>query len=513
MTYQNPVISGFHPDPSICRVGEDYYLVTSSFEYFPGVPLFHSRDLLNWRQIGNVLTRKSQLDFQKWSPSGGIFAPTLRHHEGTFYMVTTNVSGGGNFYVQTNDIAGDWSDPIWLEQGGIDPSLFFDDDGKVYLTSSWGKGWPSPPEILLEHEYWGIQQSEIDLQTGKCLTEPKVIWHGTGGRYPEGPHLYKMHGKYYLMIAEGGTERGHMITLARSDSPWGPWESCPHNPILTNRSLQSPHQALGHGDLVEAHDGSWWMVCLGIRPQGNPETAHLGRETHLVPVKWNAQGWPVVGDQGVLRQHSPLPEFPLHSWPAAEQEDFRGPDLHPKWVTLGHAPGGMYSLAERPGSLRLQGNAKCLDDGQGVAFLGTAQTQYTCDVSVHLDFVPLSEGEEAGITVWMNPQHHYDLLITLKNGARVACLRKRIDDLIVNTAGVALQEGPVTLKIQALPEKYTFLVMQPGTAEHVVGSGVPRYLSPEVAGGFTGVMLGLCATGNGKGQMPPAYFSKFRSQG
>ncbi|GGJ43249.1 glycoside hydrolase family 43 protein [Deinococcus roseus] len=506
MTYTNPVISGFYPDPSICRVGEDYHLVTSSFEYFPGVPLFHSRDLVNWRQIGHVLTRQSQLEFPRWSASGGIFAPTLRYHDGTFYMITTNTSGQGNFVVHTQDIHGEWSDPVWIEQGGIDPSLFFDDDGTVYLSTSWSKGWPVPEDIDPDGAYWGIQQSVIDLKTGKRLSEPRVVWSGTGGRYPEGPHLYKIQGKYYLLMAEGGTERGHMITLGRSDSPWGPFESCPHNPILTHRSLYSPFQALGHGDLVEAHDGSWWMVCLGIRPQGNPETAHLGRETFLAPVHWTEEGWPVVGNSGRLGKINKSPDLPAHPWPEAEKAEFAGPQLDLKWVTLGHPREGMVSLSERPGALRLQGNALGLQDGPGVAFVGQRQQHYACNVSVHLDFDPQNEGEEAGITVWMNLQHHYDLYVTRQDGKRVVVLRKRIDDLM-SCKAVPVQDGPVQLKINASPEVYQFSVQQ-GTAEQTVGSGVARYLAPEVAGGFTGVVLGLFASGNG--QMPAAFFEGYQ---
>ncbi len=165
MQYTNPIIPGFHPDPSICRVGEDYFLVTSSFEYFPGVPLFHSRDLVHWRKIGHVLTRPSQLPADPWRPSGGIYAPTLRYHGGTFYMITTNTSTGGNFYVHTQDPYGEWSDPVWVKQGGIDPSLFFDDDGRVYLTSTAEVPSPLPAESDPATPFFGIQQSEIDIAT------------------------------------------------------------------------------------------------------------------------------------------------------------------------------------------------------------------------------------------------------------------------------------------------------------------------------------------------------------
>ena len=214
MTFTNPIIAGFHPDPSICRVGQDYFLVTSSFEYFPGVPLFHSRDLVHWRQIGHVLTRPSQLPFAHWQPFGGIFAPTIRYHDGTFYMITTNMSGGGNFYVHARDPLGEWSDPAWVDQGGIDPSLYFDDDGRVYLTSTETLHFPLPDEIDPAAPLWGIQQSEIDITIGRLLTEPRRILAGTGGRSPEGPHLYTR----YLAPEVAGLFRGVFFALYASGS-------------------------------------------------------------------------------------------------------------------------------------------------------------------------------------------------------------------------------------------------------------------------------------------------------
>ena len=251
--YNNPVIPGFHPDPSVCKVGDDFYLVTSSFEYFPGVPVFHSKDLVNWEQIGHCLTRESQLNLNKSRASGGIYAPTIRYNKGLFYMITTNVSKG-NFIVYTKDPAGEWSDPVWLKQTGIDPSLYFEGD-KCYLTSNPGNT---------------IYLSEINPLTGEQLTGSRAIWSGTGGRYPEAPHIYKKDGWYYLMISEGGTEYAHKVTIARSRNIDGPYESNPSNPILTHMNVNAqnnPIQGTGHADLVQANDSSWWMVCLAFRPQ------------------------------------------------------------------------------------------------------------------------------------------------------------------------------------------------------------------------------------------------------
>lgn len=282
--YKNPILSGFHPDPSICRVGDDFYLVNSSFEFFPGVPIFHSRDLINWKQIGHCLTRNSQLPLEKAGISQGIYAPTIRYNDGTFYMITTNISDKGNFIVHTKDPAGEWSEPVWLEQKGIDPSLYFE-NGRCYLTSN--------PDNM-------IYLYEIDLKTGKQLSESKALWAGTGGRYPESPHIYKKDNWYYLLISEGGTEYGHKVTIARSRNIDGPYDSNPANPILTHANLNAqtnPIQGTGHGDLVQAGDGSWWMVCLGFRPQSGLHHM-LGRETFLAPVRWDKDAWPVVNGNG-----------------------------------------------------------------------------------------------------------------------------------------------------------------------------------------------------------------------
>ena len=510
MQFTNPIIPGFHPDPSICRVGQDYFLVTSSFEYFPGVPLFHSRDLVHWRQIGHCLTRPSQLPLAHVRPSGGIFAPTIRYHSGVFYMVTTNITDGGNFFVHTRDPFGAWSDPIWLDQSGIDPSLYFDDDGRVYLTSNWFAGFPLPDEIDPAIASWGIQQSQIEITTGERLTEPQRIWAGTGGRFPEAPHLYKIGSHYYLLIAEGGTELGHMVTIARSETPWGPWESCPHNPILTHRSYHSPIQALGHADLIESHDGSWWLVCLGVRPRGNPPCYHLGRETFLAPVTWDAQGWPQVGENGRIRVQMEAPRLTQVVWPInTARDDFDGPDLAVGWNFLGNPHDQDWSLADRPGTLRLLGNAARLDDGPPVAFIGRRQAHFACYVGASLDFVPVADGEEGGLTIWMNPQHHYDLFVSQQDGQRYVAVRRRIGSLAAVVAREPLADGAATLTIGADAQTYTFGCAIGQAEQHTLATGETRYLATEVAGGFTGVYFALYATGNGKMSRSPAFFDWF----
>lgn len=502
MRYTNPVIPGFYPDPSICRVGEDYYLVTSSFEYFPGVPIFHSRDLVHWKQIGHCLTTAQQLPLEKIGSSGGVYAPTIRYHQGRFTMITTNVNAGKHFVVTADDPAGAWSNPIWIDERGVDPSLFFDDDGTVYFT------WANHPKIY---------QAVLDIETGKLLTEPKVIWTGTGGRYPEAPHLYKIGGKYYLLIAEGGTEYGHMITLARSDSPFGEYEPCPHNPILTHRNRGSHAiQGTGHGDLVQAHDGSWWMVFLAFRVLAEYQNYHhLGRETFLAPVQWDDDGWlHVYHDAGIEQEMvvegSGLPVHVARIEPVRDNFDHAKLDFH--WNFLRNPRPADWSLTERPGWLRLRGSAVTLNDADSPAFVGRRQQHFTCQASTRLDFAPTREGDEAGLTVLMNEQHHYEIAVTQREGRRCVIVRRRIGDLSAMVAQQPIPDSLVTLHIHAEPTRYTFLYALDGQTPHVVATGAARYLSSEVAGGFTGVYLAMYATGTVQPASTPADFDWFDYQ-
>ncbi len=490
--YRNPILPGYHPDPSVCRVGEDYYLVTSTFEFFPGVPIFHSRDLVHWRQLGYCLTRPSQLPLEKACPSGGIFAPALRYHDGVFYLITTNVTGGGNFLVTAADPAGPWSEPVWIDPEEIDPSLFFDDDGAVYFHST-GNG--------------GIRQFRIDPHTGQRLSDERIIWSGTGGRYPEGPHLYKIDGSYYLMIAEGGTEYGHMMTIARGTSPWGPFAPCPHNPILTHRNRGGhPIQGTGHADLVQAHDGRWWMVFLGFRPQCGMYH-HLGRETFLAPVTW-VEGWPLVNGNGTVELEMATETLPAHPWPALPvRDDFDAAALALPWNYLRNPHPQEYSLTARPGWLRLHGSALTLDAVDSPAFVGRRQQHLSCRVRTRLDADP-SDQDEAGLTVYMSPGHHYEIA---RSTGKVF-VRRRIGDLCALVAECPLAAGPVILGIDARPDCYTFVFSQDDTAPTELATGVARFLSSEVAGGFTGVYFGLYATGNGQPARTPADFDWFDYQ-
>lgn len=501
--YTNPVISGFHPDPSICIVGKDFYLVTSSFEYFPGIPIFHSTDLVNWKQMGHVLTRESQLPLSRQNsfiPSQGIFAPTIRFHDGRFYVITTNITIRKSFYVWAENPHGPWSEPIYIEGlRGYDPSLLFD-DGKVYLTAA------SFPGVGSE----GIIQAEIDIKSGRLINETRLIWEGTGGCSPEGPHLYKINDWYYLMIAEGGTEYGHMVTIARSKSPYGPFESNPNNPILSNRSSNKPIQATGHAELIQAEDGSWWSVFLGIRPVKSTKLHHLGRETNLAPVIWSKEGWPIIGNNGTaeVENESPLllKGMTTNSF---EREDFNSETLSPVWNFYRNPSKDSWSLTKAPGFLTLYGQACTLNSADSPAFVGRRQQHFNCEVTTLLEFTPMSDGEEAGLTVFMNENYHYLIAKTCKLGKPYLIFRQVVGSLKTVEVEMEYETSSVILGIKATDTSFTFTYSTPNSEPKIIGSGEASFLSTQVAGGFTGLYFAMYATGNGKKSTTPAYFNYF----
>ena len=493
--YQNPIIPGFFPDPSICRVGEDYYLVNSSFEFFPGVPLWHSKDLANWEQIGYVLTRESQLPLGNAWTSGGIYAPTIRYHDGRFYMITTNCGGGGNFYVWTDDIYGEWSDPVWIDHEGIDPSLFWDDDGKVYYIGS------------------GMYQFQIDLATGKKLSETRQIWTGTGGRCPEGPHMYKRNGWYYLMIAEGGTEYGHMQTIARSRSVWGPFESCPRNPILSHRDdIGSPFQAVGHADIVEDPNGNWWMVFHAIRPTA-AQLHHIGRETMLAPMVWDEDGWPVVnGGKSVtpiMNVEGTGNSVGLQSW----RDDFTGPGYDVRWSWMRNPNMANYVLDRGltlkgchrglSDGLTLSGEFRTLSVGNDPTMLLTRQNHFDlrCQTQVRV-----SGDGFAGLTVFHTCEHHYDLCVKAQAGGIAVWLRRQAADMFMQSDPVFIEAAALTLRVEADKLKYRFYAGASEDQMILIGTGSSQMLSTEVMRcTFTGCFTGVFAEGDTEAKF--GYFS------
>lgn len=493
MQFTNPVIPGFYPDPSICRVGDDFYLVTSTFEYFPGVPIFHSKDLVHWQQIGHCLTTEEQLPLAGAGNSSGIYAPTLRYHKGWFYMVTTNVGGIGNFYVKTRNPEGPWSEPVTVDQDGIDPSLLFDDDGRVYFQSA---------------RNGAIYQCEIDIETGRLLSGSRLIWKGTGGAHPEAPHVYKIKDYYYLMIAEGGTEYGHMETISRSSNPFGPYESCPHNPILSNRSMDIPIHATGHADLIQAQDGSWWAVCLGIRPVSYPFRHHLGREVFLAGVSWSDDGWPIIGNNGHIHPVMEAPELPETRWPESPvRDDFDEFRLGLEWTFLRNPCPGHWSLEERPGYLTLHGQQATLDDYSSPAFVGRRLRHLSSRIQAAIEYEPVNEGEEAGLTIYMNGNYHYELAIRRTGGRKALVFRRTVGSLKVEDI-TDCPEGNGVLQIRALPERFEVSYCTMDSQVLDMGWGESHLLSTEVAGGFTGIFIAMYATSPAK-HNTPAYFDWF----
>ena len=478
MKYTNPVIRGFYPDPSVCPANGKYYLVSSSFQYFPGVPLFESSDLVNWKQIGHVLTRKNQVMLDKIDSSGGVFAPTIRYHNGRFYMVTTNSTTHENFYVYTDDIYGEWSDPVTVSQGGIDPSLFFDDDGHVYFVSNGSD----------DNGESGITQCEINIKTGEKLSPGKCIWKGTGGRYLEGPHVYKINGWYYLVAAEGGTEYGHMVTCARSDSIWGPYENDPHNPVLTNRD-KAPGiiQGIGHGDLIQDKNGAWHILTLGFR-QIHMWMAyhHLGREIFLAPVEFGADGWFTAGTDGTTdKGYEIAGDF---EQTVKKRYTFENTDWNIDWCYLRHPYPHNYELSGNKAVLHGTDVTICQADSP--TFIGIRQRDFNMELSADVS-VDCGEG---GITVYMCENEHYDIAVRKGENGYEAVLKLNIGNIRHEQNAVRLPRGKATLMIHSENQCYHFYVKTEAAKIHL-GDGLSKYLSSEVSGGFTGVVLGLYAQG------------------
>jgi len=488
-SFTNPVIPGFHPDPSICRVGDRFYLVTSSFEYFPGIPIYTSTDLVSWSSLGHVLTRASQLDLSSAPASGGIYAPTIRHHDGLFFVTATNVSGKGHFIVHAENPAGPWSDPVWLDQNGIDPSLFFE-DGLVYFTSNIEPD-PSGPHVSVPHFERGIQQSLVDPLTGHLLAEPRFIWAGTGGRYPEGPHLFRRGPYYYLVISEGGTEYGHMVTVARSHSPWGPFTASPHGPVVSHRSTASPLQAVGHADLVTLPGGAWWMVCLGVRPVGQWPRHLLGRETLLAPVRWTNDDWPTVGERGeisLVQERPPLPAEP--DQPLIERDDFDGRSLGPEWAFV-RRPVDPEALHVHPGWLTLSPESEF--GSRFPCFVGRRQQHYTFVAETRLRFDALRDQDEAGLAVRMNETHYYTVCLRRVGDGNEVVLRTRLGRLDIASVIGTVESLDVVLGVRGDSESYVFTARD-GQGRSVEASPMDaKFLSAEFAGGFTGVFVGMYA--------------------
>lgn len=507
--YRNPILSGFYPDPSITRVGEDYYLVASTFAYFPGLPVFRSRDLVSWTQIGNAIDRPGQLDFGTLGLSRAVFAPTIHWRDGTFYILNTCVDCGGNYVITAKDPAGPWSGPVWIPGlvDGIDPSFFFDDDGRTYLLNN------GPPEGTPLYEgHRAIWMQEFDLAAMKAVGPRKVLVNGgvdlsTKPIWIEGPNILKKDGWYYLICAEGGTAEGHSQVVLRSRRAWGPYQPYPGNPILTQRHLPKdrpyPVTSAGHATLVQTQAGDWWATFLAARPYRD-DFYNTGRETFLLPVTWK-DGWPVIleGD-AAIPQVAPRPKLPRQPPPPLPtsgdfqvREEFDGETLGFHWMTLRmpktrwhRLEGGALTIATRPVALGTRGQP---------SYLGRRQQHMNASAATRVAFTPERDGDRAGLVALQGEDFFYLLSIGRHRGRTTVRLERRAgpDEPPHGAvlAEAAVPEGaPVELKIDARGGRYDFAyAVRPGRWTSLLRDGDGTILSTRTAGGFVGVTFGLYA--------------------
>lgn len=508
--YRNPILNGFYPDPSVTRVGKDYYLVNSTFAYFPGIPVWHSTDLVHWTQIGNAIDRPGMLDFKRLGLSRAVFAPAIEEQDGTFYILNTCVDCGGNFLITAKDPKGPWSDPVWLPTvGGIDASLFFDDDGKAWILNNDNP--PGPSEYQGHRAIW-IQQ--YDPKTQKTLGPRTVLLDkgvdpSTKPIWPEGPHILKKDGWYYLTAAEGGTAEGHSQVALRSKSVTGPYVPYANNPILTQRGLPKdrllPITSAGHADLVDTPDGKWWATFLAVRPYGD-DLYNTGRETFLLPVEWK-DGWPVILENGKTIPYVataptlPAPKVvpPPTSGAFKAVEAFAGPQLPLNWMTMRVPQSRWWSVGK--GALTLQARPDKLGDNAQPSFWGRRQQHANASAQTTVRFTPKADGDKAGLAVVQNDAFYYLLAVTRVAGKPVLRLERRagakdpVDGVVVAETPLA-GSGPVDLKITARGGAYDFAyAVKPGVWTTLKADVDGTVLSTKTAGGFVGALFGVYAYG------------------
>lgn len=471
----NPIVPGFNPDPSIVNVDGIYYLVTSTFEYLPGLPVYRSTDLVAWEHIGNVATRPEQLNLEAVPTPGGAWAPTIRYRDGVFYVIVTVMLGGRGCVVFTaTDPAGPWDEGTPIPAvTGIDPDLTWDDDGTAYVTFA---GFPHP-----------IRQVRVDLATGRALEEVRTLWEGTGRYAPEGPHLHHRGGHWYLLVAEGGTDRGHAVSIARGPSPLGPWENNPANPVITATGTQNPVQNLGHADLVETPDGGTALVLLGVRPVGvGLSFSPLGRETFLAPVRW-VDGWP----QADLVTPTPTPDEDVAF-------DLTDPTLldEPGWLSVRRTPSEVAAVGNR--GLVITGDGQDLDDVHP-CFLGRRQRHLSATISARVD----ASAGRGGLAARHDEIHWFALEAHGDGGTTTVTARAALAGLerSWSTEFSELPTGEVELRMELLRPPSGFgpgaagggtvrLSAASGGREVVLAEFDGRYWSFEVAKSFTGRVLG-----------------------
>lgn len=502
--YRNPVLAGFHADPSVVGANGRFYLVNSSFAYFPGIPVFESTDLVHWKQIGNVIDRPGIVSFDGMGMSRGIFAPAISYHDGLFYVVTTAVDSGGNFIVTARDPAGPWSEPHWLHGiGGIDPSLYFDEDGRAFLVNN-----DAPAGTPRYEGHRAIWMQQIDRATLNPVGPRKVLVDGgvdptTKPIWIEGPHLYKREGWYYLSAAEGGTGPQHSQVVLRSRNVWGPYVPFAGNPILTQRDLPVdrplPITNAGHADLVEGPDGSWWAVFLASR---NYQQRHYntGRETYLLPVQWQ-DGWPIILPAGqtipyVVKGPSWL-QGGLSQAPGTGnfvvRDDFEGPKPGDTWLQVRVPSQAWVDLGSRPGSLAVHPLREDLDTRRNPSFLGRRQQHLRFEASTEMTLP--SAGVAAGLAAYQSEDYWYFFGVRPLDGNRMVVFAEVRDGggVTKTLASRELKASPsLRLKISGDEGRYAFAFdSDDGRGWQTLKGDVDgTVLSTDRAGGFVGTLLG-----------------------
>lgn len=536
--FSNPILVGFYPDPSICRVGSDYYLVNSTFSYFPGTPVFHSKDLVNWKLIGHVMDRPEQLDLDGLGVSRGIFAPAIRYNNGVFYVTCTLVDRGGNFAVTSKTPEGPWSNPVWIPQiNGIDPSLFFDDDAKAYILYNS----IAPDNKPLYDGHRTIRMYEFDIDSLKVMGEERMLINGgtditNEPIWIEGPHIFKKDGYYYLIAAEGGTGDQHSEVVFRSTKVAGPYVSYENNPILTQRNLSPKRDfaitSTGHADFVQTETGEWWAVFLGCRPYRPFEEGYYntGRETFLAPVTWK-NGWPVINpDNEEVQYYYPFPIEPSQesadiprSGNFVFRDDFEAENLNPNWIFLRTPRDKWHDLKQRKGFLSMHLRPETCGENVNASFLGRRQQHARGATSIAIDFLAETEHEKAGLLVFQNEKHFYFLCKSLEDNGSVIQLYKSGGDRssdnrmeLITSHKLIEDHGKkeLYLGVEANGNVYSFLYAYGPDKWNLLKNNVDaRFLSTKVAGGFVGCTYALYATSLGKPSENVCYFDWFEYRG
>ena len=519
---QNPILKGFNPDPSILRVGEDYYIATSTFEWFPGVMIYHSKDLANWALVARPLSRRTQLDMAGNPNSGGIWAPCLSYHQGTFYLIYTDskVKDGifkdtHNYLVTAEDVCGEWSEPIYLNSSGFDPSLFHDDDGKKYLVNMmWDfRPWKNSFAGILLQEYSPVEKKLVGPITN--------IFKGTDIGLTEGPHLYKHNGLYYLLTAEGGTGWKHAVTFARSKNITGPYEVDPQNPMLT--SYGSPTallQKAGHASLTDTIDGEWYLVHLCGRPLPRRGKCVLGRETGIQKVYWDDDGWLrlAAGGNAPLESAPGLGAAETKPIAVSQFDDFDAQTLDINFQTLRVSLGeDTLSLSERPGYLTLKGR-ESLSSHFTQSLVARRQQAFCYSASTKMAFNPLTFQQMAGLVCMYDNNNFYYLFVS-----RDEDKGKSINIMVCDNSNFSFPlSAPVSvdetkeigLKVEVSYDKLQFLYSLDQQNWVKIGKVMDAsilsddYPETKNQGKFTGAFVGLCCQ-DLSGQRTPAYFDYF----